>query len=1136
MANLHTRHVPEPIFREQYQFVINLFTALNAAEPIEEIVRQLALAFSPTIPFTRFKFSLAPWGWHWVVNEHHTVRRLRSTSKNDVAYQTVMNKQQSLLCQNLAEEPEFPNNKHLLKEGLYSVLIVPICAQKEAVGAFHFLHTEPNTYTKTHLHQIEALIPSFASAVVQLRNRLETEAMHKVSQTLRQTHDLNTLSTHILKHICDQGYDRVRIYLYDKKENELVGLVQAGGKPVKPFNGRRLPIAEDIRTQQTFAKKEPQIYKYVQPVPVSLEITEKRINTTNSEWAEFPLMITENNEEHIVGKISLDNAITKEPLAPARLQRLTPYMNHAASALHNARLYKQASEQTQNLTLQIQTHAKALEQQSQLLEDKNRLLYAFEEIGRSLLTTLNLNEILDILSVEIVKVSAFKNMMVALVDDEHQFVEVVRRVHTDPLSEIISQISLEGPLQYDLDDPNITAEVARTGKMQIIEGWDDRFDRNVSNPKELKDRAAYFIPIKKDNHVLAVLATGSLISEKPAMMASLETIHPLLDQVAVAIEHAHLHHKHQKTIAIQTAFITIGSTVQTMTRVTDIETVLKTCLHELISLGLNICSMGIHRVIDADQNLIETFRIDQSGAIPGSGEHTHRSTLTNRWKNRETIYVENLASESDTYVNTFRARLNNHPILSFVDIPFARGILSVHSTQKNAFSQHDQKILQEAADLISVGFARLEDLEQKENQTRQQKTLLTIGNAIQKFTRSENIETVLQTCLNELTFLGLDICAMAIHRILDANQNLIETFRIDSNGIIPGSGTRSQRPAFINRWKNNKMVYIEDLETEHDETFHDENLEISPKNYVHTFRSRLNNHRIHSFIDIPFTQGILRVLSTQKSAFSQHDQKLIQEVAHLIAIGFARLKDLESLENSNTQLQIHAAEMERFTYTVSHDLKSPLITIRGYLGHVESNAQKGNLEYVSSDLARIDKAATHMGNLLDDLLELSRIGRIDHLPEVIPLTDLAQQACDMLTGTIETHRVNIHIEPNLPHIFGDKLRLLEVMQNLIENAIKFMGEQPKPHIKIGVRTDAELPTCYVQDNGIGIDPRYHNKIFGLFDKLSKNTDGTGIGLALVHRILQHHEQKIWVESEGIGKGSTFCFTLPLPKKSTHNKG
>ena len=228
--------------------------------------------------------------------------------------------------------------------------------------------------------------------------------------------------------------------------------------------------------------------------------------------------------------------------------------------------------------------------------------------------------------------------------------------------------------------------------------------------------------------------------------------------------------------------------------------------------------------------------------------------------------------------------------------------------------------------------------------------------------------------------------------------------------------------------------------------------------------------------------------------------------------------------------------MERFTYTVSHDLKSPLITIRGYLGHIENNAQKGNLEYVSADLARIDKAATHMGNLLDDLLELSRIGRLDHRPEVISLTDLIQQACDMLTGTIETHQIDIHIEPNLPHIFGDKLRLLEVMQNLIENAIKFMGEQPKPCIKIGVRTDTEHPTCYIQDNGIGIEPPYHDKIFGLFDKLNKKTEGTGIGLALVRRILQHHKQKIWVESGGKGKGSTFCFTLPLPKSETQNKG
>jgi signal transduction histidine kinase len=105
--------------------------------------------------------------------------------------------------------------------------------------------------------------------------------------------------------------------------------------------------------------------------------------------------------------------------------------------------------------------------------------------------------------------------------------------------------------------------------------------------------------------------------------------------------------------------------------------------------------------------------------------------------------------------------------------------------------------------------------------------------------------------------------------------------------------------------------------------------------------------------------------------------------------------------------------------------------------------------------------------------------------------------------------------------------LREVFENLIDNAIKYMGDQPNPRIEIGKREDDV--TIYVKDNGIGIEPQFQAKIFGLFEKLDSAVEGTGIGLALVKRIIEVHGGRIWVESEGKGKGSTFCFTIPETK-------
>ncbi len=123
------------------------------------------------------------------------------------------------------------------------------------------------------------------------------------------------------------------------------------------------------------------------------------------------------------------------------------------------------------------------------------------------------------------------------------------------------------------------------------------------------------------------------------------------------------------------------------------------------------------------------------------------------------------------------------------------------------------------------------------------------------------------------------------------------------------------------------------------------------------------------------------------------------------------------------------------------------------------------------------------------------------------------------------------ISPDLPPAKGDRQRLLAMLQNLIENGVKYMGDQPSPRIEIDHRPHGDETVYRVRDNGIGIDPRYQEKIFGLFERLSTDTEGTGAGLALVKRIVEVHGGRIWAESEGLGKGSTFCFTLPGPPAS-----
>jgi signal transduction histidine kinase len=230
-------------------------------------------------------------------------------------------------------------------------------------------------------------------------------------------------------------------------------------------------------------------------------------------------------------------------------------------------------------------------------------------------------------------------------------------------------------------------------------------------------------------------------------------------------------------------------------------------------------------------------------------------------------------------------------------------------------------------------------------------------------------------------------------------------------------------------------------------------------------------------------------------------------------------------ESLIVELEAKNAELERFTYTVSHDLKSPLITIRGFLGFLEKDAASGNLERLHADIGRIADATDRMQHLLNDLLELSRVGRLINAPEEVPFEAIAREATAQVQGRLMARNVQVKVAAGLPRVVGDRTRLVEVVQNLLDNAVKFMGDQAEAQIEVGVRYDAGAPVFFVKDNGVGIDPRYQDKVFGLFDKLDPKSEGTGVGLALVKRIITGHGGRVWIESDGPGTGATFCFTL-----------
>ncbi len=262
-------------------------------------------------------------------------------------------------------------------------------------------------------------------------------------------------------------------------------------------------------------------------------------------------------------------------------------------------------------------------------------------------------------------------------------------------------------------------------------------------------------------------------------------------------------------------------------------------------------------------------------------------------------------------------------------------------------------------------------------------------------------------------------------------------------------------------------------------------------------------------------------MTTQIYCIGEHPAESVSisrsEQREPLTAKFDRL--MADLETRNTDL-------EHFVRTVTHDLKSPLITIKGFLALLRRDAVTGDRELLSDDIRQIGRAADRLLQLLDELWEYHRIGQCANLPEEVPLGALARQALDLALRQIDGRGLEVVIAPDLPSVTGDASRLLQVFQQLFGNALRFMGNQESPRIEVSVREGEGEAICCVRDNGAGIEPRDHQRIFKMFKRLETGKGGTGAGLALVKRIVEVHDGRVWVESEGRGTGSTFCFTLP----------
>jgi len=279
----------------------------------------------------------------------------------------------------------------------------------------------------------------------------------------------------------------------------------------------------------------------------------------------------------------------------------------------------------------------------------------------------------------------------------------------------------------------------------------------------------------------------------------------------------------------------------------------------------------------------------------------------------------------------------------------------------------------------------------------------------------------------------------------------------------------------------------------------------------------------HGATDYVLKEHIKRLVPVVRRAVLESDKR--RELQQLNA------KLEERVRERTARLEAAMKELEAFSYSVSHDLRAPLRAIDGFARALKEDYGANLGGEGDRLLGTIRNETKRMGQLIDDLLAFSRVGRQELDASQVDMTELALSAFQNLTeATPDRRPPTLDLQP-LPFTKGDRAMLRQVFANLLGNAIKFSSRNPAPAITVKGWSTEEGSTYSVQDNGVGFDPRFAHKLFGVFQRLHRQEEfeGTGVGLALVHRIVDRHGGKVWAESTP-GAGATFFFTLPAHPK------
>jgi len=248
----------------------------------------------------------------------------------------------------------------------------------------------------------------------------------------------------------------------------------------------------------------------------------------------------------------------------------------------------------------------------------------------------------------------------------------------------------------------------------------------------------------------------------------------------------------------------------------------------------------------------------------------------------------------------------------------------------------------------------------------------------------------------------------------------------------------------------------------------------------------------------------------------------------------AYLASLRDITERKRAQQVKFNELESLSYSIAHDLRSPLISIQGFLGYLREDIQNQEIKKVQEDVRLIESAVRKMEQLVKGTLEYFRTGYLVKPDEKVPFREIVKEVLKLLAIQLSSIGATVSLAARFPTVYADRIRMVQVVSNLIQNSINYRDKTRPLTIEIGHWLSKGEVVFFVRDNGLGIDTSETEKVFALFYRGTADGEGSGAGLAIVKRIIEAHGGRIWVQQGQSGKGTTMCFALP--QRSGTNKG